>query len=92
MGIREIKQKTMPFVDKYGLKSVSVFGSYATETQNEDSDVDFLVEFLNTPSIFKVMGLREELKRALNKDVDIVTLPLARPDLLNIGKSERIYG
>jgi len=82
----------MPFAQKYGVKSMSIFGSYALGNQTETSDIDFLVEFFSTPSIFKVMGLREELMNALNKNVDIVTLPLPRPDLLDIERSERIYG
>ena len=67
MGIQEIKEVSLPFVRKYGIKSLSVFGSYVSGNENENSDIDFLVEFIDTPSIFKVMGLREELKNALHK-------------------------
>ena len=92
MGAEEIRHKAMPLIAKYGLKKMSIFGSYASESFNEDSDVDFLVEFFDVPSIFKVMGLREELKRALGKEVDVVTWPLAHPELLKIEKSVKIYG
>jgi len=92
MGLEEIKNKSVPLANKYGLKNMSIFGSYASGEHSENSDIDFLVEFFDVPSILKVMGLREELRRALKKEVDVVTLPLARPGKLSIGKSVRIYG
>jgi len=92
MQIGEIKKAAIPYAEKYGVKTMSIFGSYAAGQETASSDIDFLVEFFSTPSIFKVMGLREELMNALNKKVDIVTLPLSRPDLLNVTKSEKIYG
>ena len=53
----------------------------------EKSDVDFLVLFdKNIPSIFHVMGFKEELEQSLSYPVDVVTLPLKRPDKIKISK------
>ena len=37
------------------------------------------------------MGFKEELQNRLNHPVDVVTLPLARPGKLRIGKVVTIY-
>ena len=92
LTIDSMKHAVERLADKYGVAKVDLFGSYATEQATEHSDADFLVEFVaETPSIFKVMGFREELQLALNRDVDVVTLPLERPDRINIGNVVAIY-
>lgn len=42
--IEEIKQKSVPIARKYGVKKLSLFGSYARGEADEKSDVDFLIE------------------------------------------------
>ncbi|MDR1465011.1 MAG: nucleotidyltransferase domain-containing protein [Oscillospiraceae bacterium] len=86
-----IREKAIPIARKYHVKRLELFGSYANGNATEASDADFPVEFLSpTPSIFAVMGLREELSRSLGKDVDVVTLPLPRPEKLRVERTERI--
>ena len=87
----EIRGKVIPIAEKYDVARVDIFGSYANGSATSESDVDFLVEFsASVPSIFKVMGFREELKRSLGLDVDVVTLPLVNPKHISIGQCERI--
>jgi len=38
-----------------------------------------------------VMGFREELSVALGTSVDIVTVPITKPEMLNISKVKNIY-
>ena len=66
----------------YPVKSVHLFGSYADGTATEKSDVDFYVQFSQSPiSFFKVMGFRAMLEDMLGKDVDIVKqLPVDEAD------------
>jgi len=91
LTINEIKIKAEPIAKKYGVINLTLFGSYADGTANENSDADFLVRF-NTPipSIFKVLGFRDELSIALGIQVDVVTLPLVRPEKLRIKQTEII--
>ena len=35
-----IKEKTIPVAESYGIKSMSLFGSYARGEADDDSDVD----------------------------------------------------
>jgi len=87
-----IRQAVMPLADKYDLAKVDLFGSYADGNATEKSDADFLVTFrAKVPSIFKVMGCKEELQNRLNRPVDVVTLPLPRPGKFRIGKVVTVY-
>ncbi|GHV26609.1 hypothetical protein FACS18948_2630 [Clostridia bacterium] len=86
-----IRRQALPLAVKYKVKRLEVFGSYADGTSTESSDVDFLAEFaVPVPSIFAVMGFREELSMRLNKPVDVVTLPISHPERLLIQTTERI--
>ena len=87
-----IKQAVLPLAEKYEVSRMDLFGSYARGNATDSSDLDFLVEFsVDIPSIFKVMGLREELQASLNRSVDIVTLPLMRPHIINIDEAVNVY-
>jgi len=92
LSIDNMKYVVSTLAPKYGIAKVELFGSYAEGFATEDSDADFLVRFLvENPSIFKVMGFREELGRALRCPVDVVTLPLPNPQKMNIDKVVSIY-
>jgi len=92
LTIESIKQKIIPLAEKYQVSKIDLFGSYANGNMTEKSDVDFLVKFKeDVPSIFAVMGLQEELKKQLDISVDIVTLPLTRPEYLKIERTVNVY-
>ncbi len=55
------------------VKSISIFGSYATGEKHEGSDIDFLVEFHEGADLLDMVGLKIELENLLGKKVDIVT-------------------
>ena len=78
---------------QYPVKRVELFGSYANGTAREDSDVDFLVEFMENPtSLMHICGFRETLSELLKLDVDIVKLPRKQDDGLTIDRTVHIYG
>ncbi|GHS96048.1 hypothetical protein AGMMS50276_13810 [Synergistales bacterium] len=92
LTIEQIKDIVPPLAEKYKVAKVDLFGSYASDAATEDSDADFLVTFIaHVPSIFAVMAFREEMSKNLNLPVDVVTLPLARPERIKIGKVINIY-
>lgn len=78
---------------KYPVKRVELFGSYANGTADEESDVDFLVEFAENPtSLVHICGLRETLSELLHLDVDIVKLPRKPDDGMIIERTVPMYG
>ena len=91
LTLEVIRNKAKPIAKKYDVVSLELFGSFANGTAGENSDADFLALFaVPVPSIFKVMGFREELSLSLGLPVDVVTLPLANPDKLRVTRTEKI--
>ncbi len=85
-SLDEIKSIITPIAERYHLKAVFVFGSYARGTATESSDIDLLVDTSGTDldSLFSLGALYNELTRAFDKEIDLVTLssfdqPVIRP-------------
>jgi len=58
---------------RFGVSSLSLFGSVARDEAAEESDVDLLVTFKKTPGIFGFLELRTYLEDLLHRSVDLVT-------------------
>lgn len=58
---------------KYGISRIGIFGSVARGEQIEGSDVDVCVE-LQTPSMFSLVHIKDELQLLFGCAVDIVRL------------------
>jgi len=62
-----------PELDKLGIASLRVFGSYARDEAKPDSDIDLLVEFRKTPDLFEFIRVKQRLAELLRRRVDLVT-------------------
>ena len=94
MKNQELKEFINSISEKYDLKKVIMFGSRASGTNRNDSDIDLLVEY-NTPtvSIFKTVGLMQEIEERFNLPVDIVRYPIQNRGIdLKIDKEVLLYG
>jgi len=58
---------------RFGVESLSLFGSVVRDEAAEESDVDILVTFVHTPGIFGFLELKEYLENLLQCSVDLVT-------------------
>jgi len=58
---------------KYSIEKLGVFGSFARNTQTDQSDLDIVVE-MNNPSMFDLIGIKQDIEERFNKKVDIVRL------------------
>ncbi len=76
---RILRQHLPELRDKYGVKSLGVFGSYVRGEANKRSDLDVLVEFESAPSLFKFIDLEEHLSRLLGRKVDLVMKSALKP-------------
>lgn len=72
LTIKQIKDIVKPILNKYGIFEIYLFGSYARGEANKDSDIDIYCEKGNLNTLFKIGYVFEELKTALNKEVDLV--------------------
>ena len=57
--------------EKFGVLNIGLFGSYARDEHNQDSDIDFLVEF-SKPSFDCLTGLQIYMEKKFNKKIEIV--------------------
>ncbi len=88
----DIRASVIDLVEKYDIKKLSVFGSYADGTATENSDVDILVEFLSkNVSLFTLYELQEEISSRLNTNVDLIHAPIAEGSILKISKVVNLY-
>lgn len=59
--------------EKYGVNKIGLFGSYAKNQEDENSDIDVLVEFKEGNKTFdNYMDLKFYLEDSFNKEVDLV--------------------
>ncbi|MDK9698871.1 MAG: nucleotidyltransferase family protein [bacterium] len=80
-SIREVLRAHLPELqEKYRVRSIGLFGSYARGDATEDSDIDILVDF--DPSIgLKFVHLAEYLEELLGRRVDLVSTRAVSPRL-----------
>lgn len=57
---------------EYQVKSLGIFGSYVRGEQKSRSDLDLLVEFRETPSLFQFIRLENKLSEISGVKVDLV--------------------
>lgn len=67
--------------EKYGVQSLSLFGSVARDEARSDSDVDLLVEFNRPVGLFGLVALQERLEKLFGCKVDLGTPNSLRPYL-----------
>ncbi|GGI24248.1 nucleotidyltransferase family protein [Pedobacter mendelii] len=61
-------------IKSFGVEKLGVFGSFSTDKVNDDSDVDFLVEFEPSKKNFdNFIDLSFYLEELLNRKVELVT-------------------
>lgn len=69
--IKDIENLVKPIAQKYKVKEVYLFGSYARGEANESSDLDFLVYGGENFKLTMIFSLAEELREVLKKNVDV---------------------
>ena len=72
LTIKEIKNIIKPILNKYGIKDICLFGSYARGEANYNSDIDIFCEKGKIKTLIDQGKMEEELEKALNKEVDVV--------------------
>ena len=81
-AIEILKEHKTEIKDRFSVRRIGIFGSYARGEEKETSDVDVLVEF-EKPTFRNFMGLVFFLEELLGREVDLVTIkglnPYIRP-------------
>ncbi len=93
--LEEIKQLLVQhkllLQERYKVSELGIFGSYVRQEQTENSDVDLLVEFSETPSLLKFVNLENYLSDSLGVKVDLVHKKGLKPRIGERILAEVIY-
>ncbi len=66
---------------KFGIHSLSIFGSVARDQAHKNSDVDILVDFEKPIGLFEFARLKIYLEEILERPVDLVTPEALRQEM-----------
>ncbi|MCM1188736.1 MAG: nucleotidyltransferase domain-containing protein [bacterium] len=90
--IKEIENSVKPIAEKYKVKEVYLFGSYARGEANEGSDLDFLVYGGENFRFTLILSFAKKLREVLKKDVDVFEIGEINRDsrLYNVIMKEKI--
>lgn len=92
LSLNQITNAVLHAIDGYPVRSVLLFGSYASGTQNELSDVDLIVEFsTQAVSLLTLSALRLRLEEKLGVSVDLIHGPIPEGSFLDIGRTVELY-
>ena len=69
---REISDIISPVAKKYDIDRVYIFGSYARGEADENSDIDFYVEYSGSMGL-KFCSFYADIEECTGKSVDIIT-------------------
>lgn len=70
--VTKLRRNKRSLSNRYGIKSMGVFGSYVRGEQRRGSDLDVLVSFDEAPSLLGFIRLERHLSEMLGIKVDLV--------------------
>lgn len=72
-SIKGKRSEILEIAHRRGARHVRIFGSVARETEDPESDIDFLVDMEPGRSLLDMGGLLMDLQVLLGRHVDVVT-------------------
>ncbi len=67
--------------ERFGVREVGLFGSYARGQETISSDIDILVSFSREVDLFEFIDLREYFEQILQSKVDLVMRSALKPSI-----------
>lgn len=77
--------------ERFKVETIGVFGSYVKGEQKRKSDLDILVDFSETPSLFEFVELEDFLSQKLGTKVDLVMRDALKPRIRDSILKETVY-
>ena len=90
MDISKLRSTVCPIAERYGVKSITLFGSRARGDNRPDSDYDFLISKGKVDDLWLQIALIDDLKDALAANVDVITDTSGNAPLISNAKREGI--
>jgi predicted nucleotidyltransferase len=77
--VQTLRDELPELRQRYGVRSLGVFGSYVRGEQERGSDLDILVDFDRIPTLFEFLRLERHLSQQLGVSVDLVMKTALKP-------------
>jgi len=89
----QLQQLKPTLKEKYGVKTLGIFGSYCRQEQTAKSDLDVIVEYFPDahPGLFKLIELENFLTDTLGVKVDLGTKGSLKPHIAQRVLQEIVY-
>jgi predicted nucleotidyltransferase len=88
-NIISILRRELPKLQlQYNVDTLDVFGSFVRDEQTTKSDLDLLVTFTKSPSLFRFLELEDHLSVLLGVKVDLVMKSSLKPNIGQVILSE----
>ena len=88
--LRVIRENQSELTDRFTVRRIGVFGSFARDRASLESDVDILVD-LAEPTFDHYMDLKFYLEGLLHRPVDLVMADTVKPRLQPVIGKEVVY-
>lgn len=85
-----LKSQKQLLKEKFQVKKIGIFGSFARGEQSKNSDIDILVEFYE-PVGWEFFDLQDYLEDLLKREVDLVTKKALKPQIKTVVLNEVKY-
>ncbi len=88
-----LKTNKEKFYRQYGIEFIGLFGSFARDEANEQSDIDivYTIDEKQKLSIFKYLEILQRLENFFNKKVDLVRYEKLKPRLKSYIQKDLTY-
>lgn len=91
-AIEILKRHESTIKEKFHVRKIGVFGSFARGEEKEGSDIDVLIELEDRYETFdNFMDLKFFLEDLFKREVDLVTVEVLRPQLKDDIMREVVY-
>lgn len=88
---RKLKEMESLLKERFKVKKIAIFGSYAKKKEKKKSDIDLLVEFEEKADLFHLVGLSIFLEEKLGQKIDVVPKRSLRKEIKESVLKELIY-
>jgi predicted nucleotidyltransferase len=89
--ILSLVQQNQPELDKFGVKSLAIFGSVARGEAKIESDIDMLVALQDPVTFDRYMDVKIFLEDLLEYPVDLVISDVLHPRLKPYVEQDAVY-
>ena len=79
--IKTLRSHKPTLRERFGVTDVSLYGSFARDEATDQSDIDVLVEFVETPSWHVFYGAQRYIEELFGRSVDLARLRDIRKEI-----------